>query len=184
MSLNLLGFHFNPSDDHNDHHLSSSRVSWLTNVVFVSSLKIPLANWCWTLFLFSVLELASSLFITPRLNFMLPLYLGRQGTLSPFFKHWLCQHGNYRTLQRAIILGDEFSAVVNFFFVMHSTSGLCSGQQHPKNWSNPVESTAQTLLSKDFLTWHMLSCNVYRIISHRVASGQLLPLGVGTKGKT
>lgn len=39
------------------------------------------------------------------------------------------------------------------------------------------------LLIKDFLTWPMLNCNIYSIISHRVASGQLFPPGVRTKGK-
>lgn len=29
-------------------------------------------------------------------------------------------------MQRAVILGDELSVLVSFFFVMHSTSGLCS----------------------------------------------------------
>lgn len=129
------------------------------------------------------------LFVTPSLSSMLSLYLGRQGTLWLFFKHWLCQHSNYRAMQKIVILGDEVSAVVSFslsctlLLAFFLRTLLTSGQQHPKHWSNPVESTPQTLLSKHFLTWPKMNCNVYSIISHRVASQWLFPPGVGTKGK-
>lgn len=119
--------------------------------------------------------------ITSVLSSVLPMYLGRQGSLSLVFKHWLSRHSNYRDTERFQVCNFRrwgFNSC-QFFplpcpvlqaFVLRMQ--LSSGRQHTDHWSNPVESIPTVLLGDLFLTWPDLSHSVYSMISLRVAPVQ------------
>lgn len=57
---------------------------------------------------------------------VVPLYFGRQGTLSVVSKHCLSTAiTEIQKSSRAVILGDGASTAVRFYFAMPSIAGLC-----------------------------------------------------------